>query len=134
MTTPIFETERERTILEHIREGMRVFDANNTVLGKVDFVHFGEVGSEAAERGEGPATVKYPVDAKDTLMENLAQVFGKDNIAPELRSRLLQSGFVYVNVPGWLSHNRYVLPDQITQVTSEGVVLKATRAELVKDN
>lgn len=133
MTTPIFDTKGERTILEHIHEGMRVIDANNADLGKVDYVHLGEVNSEAAERGEQPATVTAPTDAAGTLMDSLQRVFGKDDIAPELRSRLLQSGFVYVDVAGLFSHNRYVLPDQITQVTNEGVVLKATRAELVKD-
>lgn len=133
MATPVFDTERERTILEHVREGMMVLDADNVELGTVDFVHLGEVSSEAADRGEAPATISSTTNATDALVENVRRVFGKDQLPPELRSRLLQHGFIYVNVPGLLSHNRYVLPDQITQVTSEGVVLKATKKELVKD-
>lgn len=134
MTTPIFETHtREHNILEHIREGMKVFDAENQELGKVDFVYLGEVSSQAVESGNVPQKPSHPQDSAEDLLHFAQKAFGKDKLEPELRQRLLYYGYAHVDVPGLLTHNRYVLPDQITRVTDDGIYLLATRRELVKE-
>lgn len=134
MTTPIFNTHhREHTILEQVRDGMKVYDANNNELGTVDYVYLGEASPGAAEVGDVPETVMPPTDTRDELIGMVQRAFDKDDLPKELRDRLLLAGFVHVDVPGLFAHNRYVLSDQIAQVTGEGVILRATRQELVKD-
>jgi hypothetical protein len=134
MTSPIFDTHRrEHTILEEIQEGMSVYDANNEALGTVDYVYLGEVSPQAAEQGEAQGTVTPFHDPADEFVGMVQRGFGKDNLPRELQERLLLTGFIHVNVPGLLTHNRYVLPDQISQVTDKSVVLRATREELVKE-
>ena len=133
MANPLGEMhEREHTILENIREGMNVYDAENKLLGNIDGLYLGEASFQASEIGDVPATVSAPRPASDAMLAVIQRVFGKDDLPREVKERLLQHGFIHVNVPGLLAHNRYVLPEQITQVTNEGVVLRATRAELLK--
>ncbi len=132
MTSPIFDShQREHSILEEIKEGMTVYNVNNQKLGKVDFVHLGAVSTEAADRGD--VVEATPVqDEPVTFASIVMQVFEKDDLPKELRERLAEYGFIHVDVPGLGAHDRYILPDQITQVTAEGVVLRDTRQELVK--
>lgn len=132
MTTPIFDTTHEHSILESIHEGMHVLDANSTDLGTVDYVYLGETSS-IAETGKEPATINPNVDGSDQFVGMVQRAFGKQDLPEELRERLMQNGFIHVNVPGLMSHNRFVLPDQITMVTDNGVVLRATRQELIKE-
>jgi hypothetical protein len=132
MTSSIFESpDREQSILDRIKEGMAVYDANKQKLGKVDFVHLGAVSPQAADRGD--VVEAAPLDDEPvTFAAIVMQVFEKDNLPKELRQRLAEYGFVHVDVPGLLAHDRYILPDQITQVTTDGVVLRDTRQELIK--
>ena len=132
MATPIFDTTHEHSILENIHEGMRVMDANNTDLGTVDYVYLGEISS-TADTGKEPATIKPNLDGSEQFTNLVQRAFGKQDLPEELRERLMQNGFIHVDVPGLMSHNRFVLPDQITMVTDQGVVLRATRQELIKE-
>lgn len=133
MANPLSELHnREHTILENVHEGMDVYDADNKLLGKIDGLYLGEASLQSSEIGDVPATVSAPRPASDAMIAVIQRVFGKDELPQEVKERLLQHGFVHVNVPGLLAHNRYVMPEQITQVTNEGIVLRATRAQLLK--
>ena len=132
--SPIFDMhEREHTILESIREGMMVYDANNKLLGQVDSIYLGEASPQAIEIGDVPSTVSSPNDTSDAILGVVQRAFGEDKLPQELRKRLLYHGFIHINVPGILAHDRYVLPEQIALVTSDGIILRATREELIKE-
>lgn len=124
--------EREHTILDNIREGAMVYDRNNTLIGQVDSIYLGEASQQAIDMGDTPATVSTPRDASDDAVAFIQRVFAKDELPQELRKRLLQHGFIHINVPGLLAHDRYVLPEQITLVTTDGIILKASRDDLIK--
>ena len=133
MADPIFKPDADFNILEHVHEGTKVFDANNRELGTVDRVFLGEQDAHAPTTVQSATLIPSPNLAPDFPIGVLQRVFGQDELPETLRNRLLQHGFVHVNVPGLLRPNRYVLPDQITQVTNEGIVLKATKEELIKE-
>lgn len=134
MSTPIFKDQAQNeSILDHVKEGMKVYDANNQELGKVDFVYLGETSSEEVAKGNVPQTAPAQQNGSETLMLWVQKTAGKDELDPVLQKRLLYYGYAHVDVPGLLAHNRFIMPDQITQVTDKGIVLKATRKELIKE-
>lgn len=134
MASPIFDTHRtEHNILENIREGMKVYDANNAELGKVDFVYLGEASPEAVDSGDVPGTVSRPMDDANPVVTFARGLLGKDELPDVLRARLLLHGFIHIEGKGLLAHDRYILADQIADAAGDRVMLRATRAETIKD-
>ena len=62
----------------------------------------------------------------------MAEALAPDEMPEEMRDRLLQEGFVRIDSNGLFSADRYVTPDQIQGVSSDGLLLRVTKAELVK--
>ncbi len=125
----------ERSPLELVREGMKVFDRNGKEIGKVDMVRMSGVSNKASSRGLGSTTTTTSSDAalpSDTVVDDVASAFANDHLPEELRERLMQKGFFRVDTKGLFASDRYVLPDQIGTVSNDEVHLKASRDELIK--
>ena len=124
-----------RSVLAQIHEGMDVYDNSNNHIGTVDFVHFGAASEAQQEAGTGPAS-PGPADSvqmrDDSFVEMIAEAFSPNEVPDELRERLLHSGYVRLDASGLFASDRFILPDQIMGVTSDGVQLNVTRDELIK--
>lgn len=115
--------------LRDIHEGMKVFDTEHHEIGKVDWVRFGAddpttPGVEAAAPAEDPDD--------DSVMEVIARAFRADDLPEEIHERLLEEGFVRIDAEGLFAGERYVMPDQIGSVGSDGVVLNVRKDDLLK--
>jgi hypothetical protein len=115
-------------VLEKISEGMKVVDSKNHEIGKVEWVKLvdeDETGQPLA------ADVEHP-DRDKSLIDTVADAFRGDELPDEIQQRLLHDGFIRMDADGLFAADRYVLPDQIAGVTTDSVVLKVTKDELVK--
>jgi hypothetical protein len=117
--------------LRDIHQGMKVFDASNREIGKVDWVKFGD---DDPETPQPEASGISPIEEarRDGLMENIADAFQLDDVPEEVREKLLHQGFVRIDVEGLFDADRYVVPEQIASVTGDALTLKVSKDELLK--
>ena len=133
MVQQAFDREEGSRILSRVREGMPVYDRTNHKIGTVEELYLGAVSEKANEQGRGAATAPDPNTRPDNIASDIAEALtGNENIPEELRSRLLREGYIRLNATGLFAADRYILPDQIGLVSSEGVTLRVTRDELIK--
>jgi hypothetical protein len=133
MSQQACERQDGRHLLTQIYEGMAVYDRTSHKIGTVECVYRGAVSEEASQRGGEPATVSSPGRGENSLIEDFAKATVPQDQLPEtLRQRLLRQGFLRVDSTGLFAADRYVMPDQIESVSGDGVMLHATRDELLK--
>jgi hypothetical protein len=109
---------------------MKVFDRTQKQIGKVDDFRFSEnEDSPDLQPAELDATDRY---RDDSLVENIAEAFGADELPEALRDRLLREGYIRLDTAGLFAADRYILPDQIAASTADGLVLNVTKDELIK--
>ena len=121
----------QHDVLRNVREGMKVIDSRRHEIGKVEFVQFGN---------DDPATPEIEAETTDGmkdgrahgLLDTLADSFRTDELAPEMRERLLMQGFVRIDADGLFAADRYVLPDQIGGVSGDELMLNVSKDQLVK--
>ena len=114
-----------------IHEGMKVYDRTNAEIGTVEMVKFSDEDPTTPEV-ETAGVNPIEEERDDNLVESIARVFRSDELPEELRERLLREGFVLIDADGLFEADRYVLPDQIASVSGDRLVLKASKAELIK--
>ncbi len=118
-----------RTVPEDIYKGMKVFDRAHHQIGRVEDFRFSEnedmPGIEPAELDEADR------DRPETLMDAIAEAFGRDEIEEPLRSRLLREGYVLLDADGLFARDRYILPEQIDSASGDELVLNVEKDELV---
>ncbi len=116
--------------LRFIEEGMKVYDRERHEIGKVEYVRFGDADPTTPEvEAAAPNTLD---DRNPTFVDILADAFGTDELPEEIRGKLLQQGFVRIDANGLFAADRYVTPEQISSVSSDGLMLNVTKDELVK--
>ncbi|MDX1662579.1 MAG: hypothetical protein R3272_02225 [Candidatus Promineifilaceae bacterium] len=110
-------------ILERVKEGMDIYDADEDKIGEVDRVYFGTMQAEGASGYE----------MEDSWIEDFVDVFDTDDLPEPLRESLLANGFIRIE-GGLFGSDRYVMPEQIAAVTEEGVFLKPlAEDEIIED-
>lgn len=115
--------------LRFVEQGMRVFDREHHEIGKVEWVQFGDDDPDTLEvEASGPRRDRDDVN----LFDVIAKAFTSDNVPDELRDRLVHQGFVRIDADGLFQADRYVMPDQIDSVSSDGMTLNVTKDELIK--
>jgi hypothetical protein len=115
--------------LREVHEGMKVFDFDHHEIGKVDWVRFGADDPTTPEV-EAATPAEEPED--DSVIDILARAFRTDDIPEELRERLMEQGFVRIDADGLFAGERYVMPEQISSVDNDGIVLKVKKDQLYK--
>lgn len=124
--------ERNVTILNEVKEGMRVHDRDDNDIGTVRQVFLGAVSDKPYERGGGPATTPDPGWRDDSLIDNFAEALSPDDPLPEaLRGRLLRQGFIRIDTAGLFASDRYATPEQIESVSEDIVRLSLMKDELI---
>jgi hypothetical protein len=115
-------------ILQDVREGMKVSDANGEEVGTVNFVHFADpeaVTTEAdrrSEEGGGVGTGSGPDLTPLDVFEGDA-----DSGATE---RQRQTGYIRIDAKGWFSGDKYVGAEHVTEVNGNDVTLSVTKDSL----
>jgi hypothetical protein len=79
-----------------VHEGMTVFDADGTEIGKVEFVRMGDPEAVTTVGEEAPG--------------------GEPRVAGEIRDRLLRIGFIKIDRKGFLRPDAYAAADEIDHV------------------
>ncbi|MCE7981708.1 MAG: hypothetical protein DYG89_10980 [Caldilinea sp. CFX5] len=129
----VMDTTQEQSILNDIHEGMTVYDANQEKIGTVDYVQFGAASDSQRAQGSGPATVAPADNGYDQpLVDMVASVFNPSDMPDEMAQKLQHSGFIRIDSNSLFAADRYVIPDRIARVDSNGVYLKVTRDELLR--
>jgi hypothetical protein len=118
--------------LARVHEGMKVFDRQHHEIGKVERVQMSD---------DNPATLEVEAatpgnlrQRDDSLINNIADVFAPDQLPEDVRSRLLQQGFLRLDTKGIFAADRYILPEQIISVTGDEVMLNVSKDELLKQH
>ena len=121
----------EPTVLDHIHEGMSVYDVNEDKIGTVAYVRLTD--EKPGTTGPETTTVSKTDDPYDnTLVRNIAEAFvGDDDLPQEVRRKLLREGYVRVDT-GLLRADRYVTPDQISSVSDENVYLSVASDDMIR--
>jgi hypothetical protein len=133
MSQQPFERQHGSRILTQIYEGMTVYDRAGEKIGTVEHVYLGGVSEEDDRRGGGSETAPSPGGGESSLIEDFARaIFPGDQLPETLRQRLLRHGFVRIDSTGLFAADRYVMPDQIADVSEDRVTLRVTRDELIK--
>jgi hypothetical protein len=118
-------------LLQQIREGMDVYDANGEQVGTVDSVHFGEPEAITTEsdrgRGEGGGGTENPLggDSDGSLFDILDLGLG-----PEANERMQRFGYITIDGKGLFSGKKFASSQEITSVSGNEVALSATKDAL----
>lgn len=123
----------QHTVFELILEGMHVEDSHGKHIGEVRRVYFGADAGTTQPYSGGAATAPDPSMRSDTIIDNVAEaIFGDDDLPDTFRNRLINNGFIQLDADGLFSRDRYVMREQIADVTGDTVHLNVTRDELLK--
>jgi hypothetical protein len=115
---------------EAVRVGMKVFDSEGHHIGKVDGLKFPE---NATAPEIEVAEIDDIVDERDeTIIGAVAEAFGQEDVPEPLRSQLLRDGYVHLDASGLFASDRYILPEQISALSAEGIKLNVTKDALIK--
>lgn len=110
--------------------GTKVFDSERHEIGRVDGLKYPE---NATAPGVEPATVDAAATPEDnTIVDAVAEAFGREDVPEPLRSQLLRDGYVHLDAKGIFARDRYILPEQIARVDAEGIQLNVTKDALIK--
>lgn len=110
--------------------GTKVFDSERHEIGRVDGLKYPE---NATAPGVEPATVDAADTPEDnTIVDAVAEAFGREDVPEPLRSQLLRDGYIHLDAKGIFARDRYILPEQIARVDAEGIQLNVTKDALIK--
>ena len=110
--------------------GTKVFDSERHEIGRVDGLKYPE---NAIAPDVEPATVDGADSPEDnTIVNAVAEAFGREDVPEPLRSQLLRDGYIHLDAKGIFAHDRYILPEQIARMTPDGMQLNVTRDALIK--
>jgi hypothetical protein len=112
-------------LLNRVRLGMKVVDANGEELGRVDEVKMGDPGA---------ATIGADRPAEPGLIAGVFGAEAEPDVPEPLRSRLLRFGYVKIDGKGWVDTDRYVTAGQIGRVAGDTVTLTADKERLLAES
>jgi len=107
MAQNLYQSEHAEDMLSYVRDGMPVYDMDDKKVGKVKYVQMGDGSADAL--------------AKPTDFYNLP---------PETQTRLARHGYVQIDC-GFFARDRVATPDQIAELTDDGVRLHVTGDSLM---
>ncbi len=119
------------SVLNLVREGMRVFDRDHGDIGRVDRVILPLSSDAGYEWQEGSVRVRDPTPPRDILLQEAAEVFEPDNLSEEFREHLLRQGFLRLSASGIHTADRYIMPEKVDRIHRNRVILKVPRKELI---
>lgn len=127
----------EGGVLNYVREGMNVYDAEDEQVGTVQTIYFGTAGVEEDRVGAGPVATgdMRNIQRTDSWMHRLGDILELEpdfEMPEELAERLLRRGFIRIDSDRLLGSDSFVFPDQIESASEEGVWLNVNEDDLLK--
>ena len=118
-----------QTLPRDVHTGMRVIDADNNEIGRIDDFKF-------SENEEEPDVTPADLDAADrerddSLIGDIARAFVPDDMPETLRERLLREGYIRLDTAGLFAADRYILPEQILGMDGDDLILNVSKDELM---
>jgi hypothetical protein len=111
-------------MIDDVTKGMRVIDADGTVLGKVSKVE--PPNPKAADFEQMTAASN-----QDFINLTLTAIFGASPRVPkEMAAKLFRVGYIKINGHGFWSGSFFAGSDTIDRVEGDGVHLRLNRHEL----
>ena len=104
-----------------VREGMEVLDRDGEKIGTVETLRFGDEAAASGEARDG---------YEDGLIQNIAEAIWPDDMPEGQRAKLLGSGYLVLDADGIFASDRYIQPEQIDRVGSDGIHLNVSRGDL----
>ncbi|MBU1526837.1 MAG: hypothetical protein KKC12_10765 [Alphaproteobacteria bacterium] len=117
--------------LRSVHEGMKVYDARNHEIGKVDWVQFGADDPSTPEL-EATSIEGMEQPQNHSLMNDLAEAFRADEVPEVVHEKLMMQGFIRLDADGIFAADRYIMPDQISSVSNDKLTLKVEKSDLMK--
>jgi hypothetical protein len=115
----------------NIRVGMTVFDSRHHEIGKIDDLKFAENATDPyIEPADIDGTDRR--DGRESILESIAEAFGKEELPEALRDRLLREGYIRLDTAGLMARDRFILPSQIASAGGDEVMLNVDKDELIK--
>ncbi len=115
---------------DSIEIGMKVYDSEHREIGTVDGLKYPE---NAIAPDVEPATLDAADEREDnTILDVVADAFGREEVPEPLRSQLLRDGYIHLDASGLFAADRYILPEQIARLLPDGIQLNVTRDALIK--
>ena len=115
---------------DSIEIGMKVYDSEHREIGTVDGLKYPE---NAIAPDVEPATLDATDEREDnTILDVVADAFGREEVPEPLRSQLLRDGYIHLDASGLFAADRYILPEQIARLLPDGIQLNVTRDALIK--
>jgi hypothetical protein len=116
----------------NIEVGMKVFDSHRHAIGKVAEFKFPENAIDPdVEPADIDGTDKY---RDDSLVDEIARAFGREELPEVLRDRLLREGYIRIDTSGIFTADRLALPSQIASAGADELTLNVDKDELIKRN
>ena len=107
-------------ILQDVKQGMQVVDANGEDVGNVEFVHFTDPGAATNE----------PEPAEGGLIQKFVEAFTGESDDDEMDERLRRQGYIRID-KGVFGDNKFVSSLQVAEVRGDVVHLSVTKDGLV---
>ncbi|HEX2623137.1 MAG TPA: hypothetical protein VHL11_23415 [Phototrophicaceae bacterium] len=107
MAQNTMQADRKHEMLSWVREGTPVFGRDGSKIGKVKYIHQGDMYDQGL------------VSKPDELQR----------LVPEIQIRLAQNGFVQIN-RGFFARDRFATPEQVEELDDEGLKLNVNGDEL----
>lgn len=116
-------------VLEHVREGMTVYDRSNERVGTVNYV---KIGDEDPNTPQTEAARPARDMSVNPLEQAIADVFDPAELPAEVRAHLLLEGFIRVETGILFGRDRFVPAHQVVRVEGDNVYLNVNADELAK--
>ena len=144
------------TVLSQVHEGMTVYDSKTQNIGTVSDIYMGsdyhaelpndaEIEPQADKSaitdgimaaGNGLPIMPVPMGFGNVALGGVAGILPvfafEDEIPVQIRSHLLEQGFIQIRGNGILGAARYVTADQVATVRDDAVYLNVSREQLAK--
>lgn len=112
------------TILQQVKEGMKVYDAQREEVGTVDFVHYAdpEAVTTETDRGAGERG-----DHADSNLADVADVLIEGDEDSKATERMRLTGYMRIDAKGWFTGDKYVGADHVVEVNGDRVILNVSK-------
>jgi hypothetical protein len=116
-------------LMSRVKEGMRVIDAAGEEVGTVEYVEMGnpEAATTAGQEVHTSGLVELAAEA-------IVPGEAEPDVPEPLRTRLIRTGFIKIDGPGLLAHDRYVSSERLRDVTTDQIHLTVRKADLPKES
>jgi hypothetical protein len=120
--------QTSQDVMSQVREGMRVVDARDESVGKVQLVRMGDPESVTTAGNE-----REPTELVGRIAEAILPDEEEPDVPEPLRTKLVRTGYIKIDGPGLVDTDRYASPEQIRAVDDDTVRLKVARKQLPEE-